>query len=43
MKRKKNVMLNLSKYLARAIRVVTLAARQRCFDKLSMTFFLNYK
>jgi hypothetical protein len=32
-------MLSLSKHLYRAVGKVTLAARYKCFDKLSMTAF----
>jgi|GEM_PF-5834415 len=34
-------MLSLSKHLYHAVRLVILAARWRCFDKLSMTFCFN--
>jgi hypothetical protein len=33
-----NVMLSLPKHLARIVGVMTLAARVKCFGKLSMTF-----
>ncbi len=35
-------MLSLSKHLARVVGLHIITNRARCFDKLSMTFFIKY-